>query len=129
MLGFLGFALAWRGWMFLASIPLVALWGVAGPAIQSLMSRRVDHSSQGKLQGAINSLRPITTMVAPVVFTQVFAYAISPGASLHLPGAPYFLAAVLLGTSILVAAYVTRGMSSALEPGTASAAAEPSIEA
>jgi len=113
VLGFLGFALAWRGWMLLASIPLIALWGVAGPAIQSLMSRRVDHSSQGKLQGAINSLRSITTMVAPVMFTQVFSYAIAPGTRLHLPGAPYFLAAVLLATSLLVAAYVTRGFISA----------------
>ncbi|HXL23564.1 MAG TPA: TCR/Tet family MFS transporter [Candidatus Dormibacteraeota bacterium] len=110
VLGFLGFALAWRGWFLLASIPLIALWGVAGPAIQSLMSRRVDHTSQGKLQGAINSLRSITGMVAPLIFTQVFAYSISARTALHLPGAPYFLSAVLLTTSLLVAAYVTRGM-------------------
>jgi MFS transporter, DHA1 family, tetracycline resistance protein len=132
VLGFFGFALAWRGWMLLASIPLIALWGVAGPAIQSLMSRRVDHSSQGKLQGAINSLRSITTMVAPVVFTQVFAYAISPGTALRLPGAPYFLAAILLATSLLVAVYVTRGMSGAPASVPAQVAAvspEPSIEA
>jgi DHA1 family tetracycline resistance protein-like MFS transporter len=112
VLGFLGFALAWRGWFLLASIPLIALWGVAGPAIQSLMSRRVDHTSQGKLQGAINSLRSITGMVAPLIFTQVFAYSISARTALHLPGAPYFLSAVLLTTSLLVAAYVTRGMGS-----------------
>jgi DHA1 family tetracycline resistance protein-like MFS transporter len=108
VMGFLGFAIAWRGWMALASIPFIALWGVAGPAIQSIMSRRVDHSSQGKLQGAINSLRSITQMVAPVMFTQIFSYAISPR-SVYLPGAPYFLAAMLLSTSLLVAAYVTRG--------------------
>ncbi len=113
VLGFLGFAIAWRGWMLLASIPFIALWGVAGPAIQSIMSRRVDHSSQGKLQGAINSLRSITTMVAPVMFTQVFSYAIAPGSRLRLPGAPYFLSAVLLSMSLLVAAVVTRGIVSA----------------
>jgi len=113
VLGFLGFALASRGWMLLASIPLIALWGVAGPAIQSLMSRRVDHSSQGKLQGAINSLRSITTMVSPVLFTQVFAHAISPHSAIQLPGAPYFLAAVLLSSSLMVAIYVTRGLTPA----------------
>jgi DHA1 family tetracycline resistance protein-like MFS transporter len=110
VLGFLGFALARHGWMLLASIPLIALWGVAGPAIQSLMSRRVDHSSQGKLQGAINSLRSITTMVAPIIFTQVFAYAISPRTAIPLPGAPYFLAGLLLATSLVVAAYATRNV-------------------
>jgi MFS transporter, DHA1 family, tetracycline resistance protein len=127
VLGFLGFAMASRGWMFLASIPLIALWGVAGPAIQSIMSRQVDHSSQGKLQGAINSLRSITTMVAPVVFTQVFSWAISPGTRIHLPGAPYFLAAALLATSMLVAAHVTRGLTSAVS--SAAVASEPTIEA
>jgi DHA1 family tetracycline resistance protein-like MFS transporter len=107
-LGFAGFALASRGWMILAVIPFIALWGIAAPAIQSLMSRHVDPSSQGKLQGAINSLRAVTGMVGPVLFTQVFALAIAPRASVHFPGAPYFLAAMLLGASLLLAIYVTR---------------------
>lgn len=108
VLGFAGFALATRGYLVLASIPLIALWGVAGPAMQSLMSRRVDHASQGKLQGAINSLRGLTGMIGPLIFTQVFAFAISPRAPAHLPGAPYLLASVLLLASIAIAAVVTR---------------------
>jgi len=108
VLGFAGFGLASRGWTILAVIPFIALWGIAGPAMQSLMSRRVDPSSQGKLQGAINSLRAITGMAGPVLFTQVFALAISPRATLHLPGAPYFLAALLLVASLTLAAYVAR---------------------
>jgi len=107
-LGFVGFSLAASGWMLYAAIPFIALWGVAAPAIQSLMSRRVDASSQGKLQGAINSLRAITGMAGPVLFTQVFAFAISPRARVHLPGAPYHLAAVLLLSGLLLAVYVTR---------------------
>jgi MFS transporter, DHA1 family, tetracycline resistance protein len=107
-LGFLGFALAYHGWVLYAVIPFIALWGIAAPAVQSLMSRRVDPSSQGKLQGAINSLRAITGMAGPVVFTQVFALAISPRASIHLPGAPYYLAAALLLSSLLLAAWVTK---------------------
>ena len=107
-LGFAGFALAPRGWVLYSVIPFIALWGIAAPALQSLMSRRVDPSSQGKLQGAINSLRAITGMAGPVLFTQIFAIAISPRASVHLPGAPYYLAAVLLASSLLLAVYVTR---------------------
>src|ERR1700747_103191 len=66
VLGFAGFALAARGWVILAVIPFIALWGIAAPAMQSLMSRRVDPSAQGKLQGAINSLRAVTGMLGPV---------------------------------------------------------------
>ena len=107
-IGFAGFAVAIRGWMILAVIPFIALWGIAAPAMQSLMSRHVDPSSQGKLQGAINSLRAITGMAGPVLFTQIFAIAISPHYEIHLPGAPYYLAALLLGASMLLAVYVTR---------------------
>ncbi len=106
--GFAGFAFATRGWMLLAVIPFIALWGIAAPAVQSLMARHMDPSSQGKLQGAINSLRAITGMAGPVLFTQVFTLAISPRFGLHLSGAPYYLAAVLLGASLLLAVYVTR---------------------
>jgi len=107
-LGFAGFAFAARGWVILAVIPFIALWGIAAPAMQSLMSRRVDPSAQGKLQGAINSLRAVTGMAGPPLFTQIFAVAISPRYGLNLPGAPYFVAALLLLSSLLLAAYVTR---------------------
>jgi DHA1 family tetracycline resistance protein-like MFS transporter len=60
------------------------------------------------LQGAINSLRAVTGMAGPMLFTQVFALAISPSVGFHLPGAPYFLAALLLLSSLLLAVYVTR---------------------
>src|ERR1700674_3843213 len=108
MHGFLSFAFAPRGWMFLCAIPFLGLWGIAGPSVQSLMSRRVDPTSQGKLQGAINSVRAITGMIGPLLFTQVLAIAISPLTPIHFPGAPYLLAAVLLLSSMLLAAYITR---------------------
>ena len=107
-IGFLFFALSPTGLILLITIPFIALWGIAAPAVQSLMSRHVDPSSQGKLQGGINSLRAITGMAGPVLFTQVFKLAISPRALIKLPGAPYLVAAFLLGASMLLAAYVTR---------------------
>ncbi len=107
-LAFLGFALASKGWMMFAAIPLIALWGIAGPAMQSLMSQRVDPTSQGKLQGAINSLRSLTGMIGPLLFTQVFAMAIAPHVRVHVPGAPYFVAALLMTASAGVAYAVAR---------------------
>jgi MFS transporter, DHA1 family, tetracycline resistance protein len=107
-LGFAGFGLAWRGWGALAAIPFIALWGVAGPAMQSLMSQRVDATSQGKLQGAINSVRALTGMVGPVLFTQAFSLAIEQNARLHVPGAPYYLAGALLIAAMVLAFAITR---------------------
>jgi DHA1 family tetracycline resistance protein-like MFS transporter len=107
-IGFFSLGLAPRSWMFLCAIPFLGLWGIAAPSVQSLMSRRVDPTSQGKLQGAINSIRSISGMIGPLLFTQVFALAISPRTSIRLPGAPYFLAGLLLLSSLILAAYVTR---------------------
>jgi DHA1 family tetracycline resistance protein-like MFS transporter len=126
-LGFAGFALATRGWILLSVIPLIALWGIAAPAMQSLMSRRVDPMSQGKLQGAINSIRAVTGMAGPILFTQIFAVAIAPRFSFHLPGAPYYLAALLLGASLLLAVYVTRPTGAAQSVAETSTSADSSV--
>ena len=124
-LGFLSFAFAPRGWMFLSAIPFLGLWGIAGPSVQSLMSRHVDPTAQGKLQGAINSVRAITGMIGPLLFTQVLAIAISPLTRIHFPGAPYLLAAVLLLSSLLLASYVTRPTAAAQPSAQAIASADP----
>jgi MFS transporter, DHA1 family, tetracycline resistance protein len=124
-IGFAGFAMAPRGWILFAVIPFIALWGIAAPAMQSFMSRRVDPTAQGKLQGAINSIRAVTGMAGPVLFSQIFAVAISPRYRFNLPGAPYYLAALLLGASLLLAVYVTRPGADA-EPAETSTSLESS---
>ncbi len=102
--GVLGFALfGWApaGWAFLAAIPINALWGLAGPPSQSLMTQRVSPSEQGELQGALGSLRGIATVIGPGIFSGIFAVFIAPGQS--FPGAPWYLAAFFLLASLAVA--------------------------
>jgi DHA1 family tetracycline resistance protein-like MFS transporter len=71
------------------------------------MSRRVEPSAQGRLQGALGSLAGVTGMLGPVIFTQIFALGIS-SRGFTLPGAPYLLSALLLGASCLFALVVAR---------------------
>ena len=110
LFGVLGFGVyGWAptgGW-FLVGIPLVAIWGLAGPAFQALMSRRIEPSAQGRLQGALASMSGITGMVGPLLFTQIFAFGISSRA-VHWPGAPFWASSLLLGASLLVAFFVAR---------------------
>lgn len=95
------FALAPTGGVFLVGIAFVALWGLAAPSFQSLMSHRVSPTEQGQLQGAIGSIRAMTGMLGPLLFTQVFAQSVRLGGEAWL-GAPYFLAAALLLTALLL---------------------------
>ena len=107
-LGFAFYGAASSSLLFFLGIPLTSLWGLAGPAVQSMMSREVGPSQQGQLQGAISSMRGITGMVGPLLFTQVFALTIDGPPSTQLPGAAYLLAALLVAASIVVAALVSR---------------------
>lgn len=94
--GFAIYGLAPRGWIYCLGIPIMAFWGLAGPAMQALMTRRVSLSEQGQLQGAIASLTGIAGLVGPSLFTQTFALFIGAQADWHLPGAPFLLASLLL---------------------------------
>ena len=90
-IGFVIQAFAATGWLFMGAIPFIALGGLTSPALQALLSRRVDATAQGRLQGAVASVRGVAGMIGPVLFTQVFAGAIDA-----FPGAPWLLGAVLL---------------------------------
>ncbi len=102
------FAAATTTEVFLVGIAGVAMWGLAGPAMQGLMSRRVDEREQGRLQGALASLRGLTGMAGPILFTQVFAASIGATSAIPWPGAPYLLAALLLLGAIATAGLATR---------------------
>jgi DHA1 family tetracycline resistance protein-like MFS transporter len=106
--GFVMFGIAPTGYWFWAGIPILSLWGFAGASILALMTRRVSPTEQGQLQGANSSLMGIASMVGPAIFTLSYSRAISPEHGLDLPGAPFLLAAAVLGIALIVSVQVTR---------------------
>ena len=107
-IGFTIYALAPTSRVFIIGIPLMALWGLYGPASQGLVTRHVSPTEQGRLQGALASVAMTTGLMGPVLFTQVFSAFIGPRRAAHLPGAPYLLAAALLVVAVAVAVRVAR---------------------
>jgi len=101
--GFFTYGVAPEGWIFCLGIPIMAFWGLSGPATQALMSRRVRLSEQGQLQGAIASINGVAGLLGPTLFTEVFASFIGSGAAGHLPGAPFLLASLLLISAAAIA--------------------------
>ena len=94
--------LARNGAIFLGSIPIISMWNISMPAAQGMMTRRVSEREQGELQGALGSLRSITFIIGPVLFSRVFGWFIDPKHSFQVPGAPYYLAGALLFTAMLM---------------------------
>src|SRR5271166_4718936 len=122
--GFSIYGLAATGAIFWAALPVTGLWGLSGPPMQSMMTRRVRSSEQGQLQGALSSLRGIAFMIGPLVFTNVFASFIGANRGWRLPGAPYLLAALMIAGSMAMAWQVTRSRFSLPEAPLAAAAEE-----
>ena len=105
-LGFALYALAPSGYWFWAAMPVAALWGVAQPAAQAIMTHYVDPREQGRLQGAVASLSSIAGILAPTLFTRVFATVTH---STHhddaFVGATFWCASAMVGAAWLLAWY------------------------
>ncbi|WP_342645511.1 TCR/Tet family MFS transporter [Mucilaginibacter sp. CSA2-8R] len=93
-----------QGWqMYLFMIPY-CLGGISGPALQGLITSKVEANEQGELQGGLNSLVSITTVIGPLLMSSLFAHFTNPKtSSIYFPGAPYLLGAILMLISTFIA--------------------------
>lgn len=79
-----------------------ALWGLAMPTLQSLMTRRVSESEQGQLQGANMSVASMAGVASPLFFGWIYSLSVGGDAVVRLPGlALYLAAAVLLAAAVI----------------------------
>ena len=115
-LGMVLAGLARTGAFFFLSIPIMMLWTISSPAAQGMMSRRVSESEQGELQGAIGSLASLAFIFGPGLFTFIFAFFIDRKYGWNIPGAPWYLGAVLLFVAMIMATR-SRGSGSARRDG------------
>lgn len=102
-IGFTLFAFASEGWMMYVFMVPYILGGIAGPAIQGLISTEVPANEQGELQGGLTSLQSVTSIIGPPLMTGLFAYFTRHDTALYFPGAPLLLGAVLTLVSTILA--------------------------
>jgi MFS transporter, DHA1 family, tetracycline resistance protein len=107
-LGMLAFAFADKSWMMFVFMVPYCLGGIAGPALQAILAGHVPPTEQGELQGALTSMISATSIIGPLVMTNLFAYFTKPGAPVHFSGAPFLLGSILLMGSAVVAYSVLR---------------------
>ena len=100
--GFAIFGLAPVGIIFWLGIPVFSMMGLYGPSSQGLITRHVQPSQQGQLQGANNSIMGVAGVIGPGIFTVTFAYFIG-GHSVLLSGAPFLLALLMLIAAFVLA--------------------------
>ena len=114
-LGLLLFAFASQTWMMFVFLIPYCMGGIAGPALQSIISGNVPRNEQGELQGALTSLISVTTIIGPLLMTFLFSFFTRPGARIHFAGAPFLLGAILMLGSAVIAYHTLKGRRLAAE--------------
>ena len=95
-IGLILFGLASQSWMMFAFLIPYCLGGISGPGLQAIISGSVPANEQGELQGSLTSIISITSIVGPLIMSNLFAFFTGPIAPFYFPGAPFMLAALLM---------------------------------
>jgi DHA1 family tetracycline resistance protein-like MFS transporter len=102
------YGFASHGWMIWVLIPISAVGAIVAPAMQGVMSRAAGEDAQGELQGVLSSISALSMILSPLMMTQAFFWFTREGGAVWLPGAPFLLGGLLMGTALAI--YVaTRG--------------------
>jgi DHA1 family tetracycline resistance protein-like MFS transporter len=101
--GFVLFAYASQSWMMFAFTAVYCLGGIAGPALQGIISTHVPANEQGELQGALTSLMSATSIIGPLLMTYTFSYFTTQSSKIYFPGAPFLLGSVFTCISAILA--------------------------
>lgn len=102
-LGFLLYAFSTEGWMMYAFTLVYCMGGIAGPAMQGVMSGTVPPNAQGELQGGFTSLMSLTSIFGPPLMNNLFSFFTRPDGPYYFPGAAMLLGAVLTLISVMLA--------------------------
>lgn len=101
--GLLFFAFAGQGWMMFVFLIPYCLGGIAGPALQGIISNQVPPNEQGELQGALTSLMSVSAILGPVIMNNLFAWFTASSAPVYFPGISFTTGALLMVVAIFFA--------------------------
>ncbi len=102
-IGMFLFATATQSWMMFAFLIPYCLGGIAGPAMQAVISSQVPANEQGEIQGTLSSLMSASAIVGPPIMSTVFYYFTHKTAPFQFAGAPFVLGGFLMLLSTIIA--------------------------
>lgn len=94
----LAYAFTTQGWQVYAFFLVGCLGAFAWPALNGILSRMVDETQQGALQGGIGAMNSVAAVIGPVAAAQALAW----GSTRGLDGAAFLLAGGLLAAAALI---------------------------
>lgn len=101
-IGMFLFAFASSTTMMIGFSAVYCLGGIAGPALQGMISSHVPPNEQGELQGALTSLMSATSIVGPPIMTNLFSAFSRSSTNYYFPGAPFIAGALFFLLSTIL---------------------------
>lgn len=102
MAGLALFAFATQSWMVYAFTLVYCLGGIAPPSLQGIISGRIPANEQGELQGMMTGLMSLSTILSPLIMTNLFYIFTKENAPYHFPGASFAAAAIFVFFGLLI---------------------------
>lgn len=100
--GLILFAFAGSSWMMYMALIPYCLGGLTGPSIQGIISNKVPANEQGEIQGVFTALMSISSIISPLIMTNLFYFFSRDNAPVYFPGASFLLSALLCVIATLV---------------------------
>lgn len=107
-IGMFLFATATESWMLFVFLIPYCLGGIAGPAMQAVISSQVPANEQGEIQGTLSSLMSASAIIGPPMMATVFYFFTHNEAPFLFPGAPFVLGGFLMLLSTFIAYFSFR---------------------
>lgn len=101
-IGMFLFAFATNGWMMFVFLVPYCLGGIAGPAMQAVISNNVPPTEQGEIQGTLSSLMSASMIIGPPMMSTIFYFFTHKDAPFQFPGMPF----VVGGTLMMISAFI-----------------------
>ncbi len=89
-------AFARESWMLYAFTFVYCFGGIAPPSLQGIISSRVPANEQGELQGMMTALTSLSTVLSPIIMTNLFYFFTKEDSPFYFPGASFAAAAVIV---------------------------------
>ena len=84
-----------------AIIPIAALSEMVNPTLKAFLSNEIPEMDQGLLQGILNSIVGLTSIVGPISMSYIFSKGASQQSIIYIPGAPFLFAGCLFCASLV----------------------------
>ena len=83
-------------------IPIAALSEMVNPTLKAFMSNEISEKDQGLLQGILNSIVGLTSVIGPISMSYIFSLGASQNSIFYNPGAPFLCAGFLFLISLIL---------------------------